>query len=142
MTDNTVTPIAVELLEREAGHLAGYDPRDWRGVRLAAVNTELRQLRHQSPMRVWSVTASWEDEREGQWVQTFATLAENEAEARTYIREYIRESQVLGRTAEIEIESTLWQGSQAPRIIARLTVDGRGNPSWKPEPRSEGEIGL
>jgi hypothetical protein len=38
--------IAIELLKQEADHLRGYDPQDWRGKRLAAVEAELAQLRN------------------------------------------------------------------------------------------------
>lgn len=134
--------IAIELLEQEVEHLRGYDPQDWRGKRLAAVQAELRQLRHQSPLRVWSVTADYETSNEAQWSKTFAVLAENEDEARTYIREYIRSSQVLGGGTDIEISSTLWEGSQGARIIATLEGAPEGKlPGfrWVPSPRSEGE---
>lgn len=80
-------------------------------------------------MQVYSITAEWEDEREGQWVQTYAVLAESKSDAAIFVRAFVAESQVVDG-ASIQITGgMLWKGAQAPRIIAKLVVP-KDEPKW------------
>jgi hypothetical protein len=81
-------------------------------------------------MQVYSITAEWEDEREGQWVQTYAVLAESKSDAAVFVRAFVAESQVVdGPSVQITGGKVMTAFAQAPRIVAKLVVP-KDQPKW------------
>lgn len=86
-------------------------------------------------MKVYTVTTEWEDEREGQWIQTLAVLSNNLEQAESFARAYIADSRVE-REENISIShSGEWVGYAQPRVIATLEEDRTtGEPIWREHP--------
>lgn len=86
-------------------------------------------------MKVYTVTTEWEDEREGQWVQILAVLANNLEQAESFARAYIADSRVENEENISVTHSAEWVGYAQPRLIATLQEDRRtGAPVWREHP--------
>jgi hypothetical protein len=81
-------------------------------------------------LAVYSVTAEWEDENEGENVSTFAVLAASPQQAEDFGRAFITDARVIWDRDSVSIEVRPFRGVLQPRVVAELVVKN-DRPVWR-----------
>jgi len=82
-------------------------------------------------VKLFSVTVEYEDEREGEWVETYAVLALDEHSAGEFARAHVEDTQPFTDYLTVTVNGE-WHGEVEPRLIASLMLDPEfNNPVWR-----------
>lgn len=73
-------------------------------------------------MKLYSVTVEYEDEREGQWVETYAVLAHDPHSAGECAQAHVEDNQLVADRMRVTVNGEAG-GDIRPRVVATLLPD-------------------